>query len=394
MEPNKRINLFLTIAGLAPEFGGPSESVPALAEALARENVDVDLITCESFPQHQAPRLPDAQLVRANVLSLWARRAQWRARNNDFFRALGNFARGNDTVIHDNGLWLPTNHAVATAARFSKRPLLISPRGMLSQWERQYRAWKKKIAWRIFQRSDLFGATALHATSEQEATAFRDIGYDGPIAIVPNGVELPQAPKSEPRTVKGEERIALCVTRLHPKKGLLDLIEAWSEVQPAGWRMVIAGADEDGHRAELEAAIAWRRLTGVFEFVGSVNAEQRQALYNKADLFVLPSRSENFGMSIAEALAHSLPVITTKGTPWKDLMDHRCGWWVEVGVAPLAKALREAVNLSQEQRLQIGQRGREIVVKKYSWSRVAREMKSVYEWLLGYAERPACVLST
>jgi glycosyltransferase involved in cell wall biosynthesis len=392
VEANKRINVFLTVAGLAPEFGGPSQSVPALAEALASENADVELISCESRPTQSAPALPNRDLVRTRLLATRHRQSRWRARGNDFFRALIEDARLKDTVIHDNGLWLPSNHAVAGAARFLQRPLIISPRGMLSRWERKHHAWKKKLAWILFQQSDLFGAAALHATSEQEAADFRDVGCRAPIAIVPNGIELPLATESEARTAKGEKRTALCVTRIHPKKGLMDLIEAWSEARPIGWRMIIAGMDEDRHLEKLKAESRKLKVETEFEFVGPVGTEQKQALYNKADLFILPSHSENFGMSIAEALAHGLPVITTRGTPWRDLSEDRCGWWVDIGPVSLAQALVEATKMDDHARREMGKRGRGLVERKYSWSRVAREMKSVYAWLLGQTDRPACVL--
>jgi glycosyltransferase involved in cell wall biosynthesis len=158
--------------------------------------------------------------------------------------------------------------------------------------------------------------------------------------------------------------------------------------------MRIAGGDENGYRAELEAAITTRGLDGTFEFLGPVEGEGKWALFRDADLFVLPSHSENFGMGIAEALGSGVPVITTRGTPWVDLVHCRCGWWEEVGVAPLARALREAMRLTAQERSEMGRRGRELVEQKYSWRHVAAEMKSLYAWLLNQGDRPPCVVSS
>jgi len=386
------MKLVLTIAGLSPEFGGPSRSVPALAEALAREDVDVDLITCESQRGYGSPVLPDVKLVRTQLLPMRSREGRWRAARNDFFGALCETTSGIDTVIHDNGLWLPTNHAVTAAARHLKRRLVISPRGMLTAWASSHHGVKKKIAWALFQRRDLSTASALHATSEEELNNCRQAGFRGPVAIVPNGIGLAELTSvSGLPTPSSQIRTALFVGRLHPVKGLMNLIQAWNEVRPNGWRMVVAGGDQDGHRAELESEIAARGLTDVFEFVGPVEGQQKEKLYRDADLFVLPSYSENFGMSAAEALASGLPVITTRGTPWKDLIEHRCGWWVEIAPAALAQALGEATQMDDETRRGMGERGRQLVAQKYSWSRVAKEMKSVYQWLLGRGERPQCV---
>jgi glycosyltransferase involved in cell wall biosynthesis len=261
---------------------------------------------------------------------------------------------------------------------------------MLSAWALQHRGWKKRIAWMLFQRGDLMRAAALHATSEEEVDDFRRVGFTGPVAMIPNGVALPRL-NSADRPLRST-RNALCVTRIHVKKGLMNLVDVWSEVRPNGWRMIIAGGDEDAHRAELESAIAAHGLSNVFDFVGPIEGEQKLALYRDANLFILPSHSENFGMGIAEALASALPVITTRGTPWKDLIEHRCGWWEEIGVAPLTRALREATSLDDDVLREMGCRGRDLVAQKYSWSRAAKEMKSVYEWLLGQRERPACVM--
>jgi glycosyltransferase involved in cell wall biosynthesis len=388
------MKVVLTIAGLSPEFGGPSQSIPALAEALARENVDVDLLTCEAQPGYNPPALANTNLVRATLLPVRSRRGRWRARGNDFFFALCERARDNDTVIHDNGVWLPSNHAVAAAARLLKRPMLISPRGMLSQWALSHRRWKKSVAWRWFQRKDLFSASALHVTSEQELADVRRAGFRGPIAVIPNGINLP-GPTGPWTTDHGPQdsriRTALFVGRVHQVKGLMNLVEAWSVVRPSGWRMVIAGSDEDGYAETLKAEIKKLKVEHDFEFVGPVEGEKKNELYRNADLFILPSYSENFGLAIAEALANELPVITTKGTPWKDLVDHDCGWWEEIGVEQLARALRKATELDDEARRRMGNRGGELVAMKYSWPELAKKMKSLYEWLLGRGPQPECL---
>jgi glycosyltransferase involved in cell wall biosynthesis len=381
----------LTIAGLAPEFGGPSRSVPYLAEALSREGINVEIIACGSEIGHGTPVVPVAKPVRMRLLPARARRGYWRASNNDFFRSLYESVKTDEpTVIHDNGLWLPTNHAAARAACALKRPLVISPRGMLSTWAARHHRWRKRLAWIWFQRRDLLTAKALHATSDQEMCEFRDAGFRGPIAIVPNGVEAPQSADPKNQGVS-RVRTALFLSRLHPKKGLINLVEAWANVRPANWRVVVAGNDEGSHRREIEAAVRRHNLDSTFSFQGATADHMKWRLYRDADLVILPSHSENFGIVVAEALASGVPVITTRGTPWKDLIEHHCGWWVEVGVAPLAHALREAVALTDEQRLAMGQRGRQLVESKYSWRRVATEMKSVYAWLLGEGDRPACV---
>jgi glycosyltransferase involved in cell wall biosynthesis len=318
-------------------------------------------------------------------------------------------------VLHDSGLWLPTNHAAARVARATGVPFMVSLRGMLTTWALRFRGLKKRVAWHLYQRRDLQTASVLHATSRAEADGFRCLGLKHPIAIIPNGVELPEW-KAESRKQKAEmgtkevRKTVLFLGRIHPIKGLLSLVEAWavskSEMpkpetlkveNEAGkkmsgeWRILIAGNDENGYQEELQTAIRLRRLEADFEFVGPVEGERKWELYRSADLFVLPSHSENFGLVVAEALACGVPVITTKGTPWQDLEIHRCGWWTEIGAEPLANALRAAMGLTDGERREMGERGRRLVESKYTWPRVAEQMKAVYEWMLGLGSRPDCV---
>jgi len=181
------------------------------------------------------------------------------------------------------------------------------------------------------------------------------------------------------------------LSRIHPVKGLLDLVEAWHAVRPHGWRMVIAGGDENGHLDEVRTEIGKRKLEHEFTFVGEVRDEAKWDLYRSADLFVLPTKSENFGIVIAEALAAGTPVITTKGTPWEELQTHRCGWWVEPNAGAVAGALRQACNLSDKERQVMGDRGRKLIEDKYTWPAAAKQMLAVYQWMLGLAEMRECV---
>ncbi|MBE0545462.1 MAG: glycosyltransferase [Verrucomicrobia bacterium] len=382
-----------TIAGLQPEYGGPSRSVPALAGALAARGVTVELVTCESAPGQAAPLLPPAGQVRVQLVPRANRARRWWTRTNDFAKALHERSRApGDWLIHDHGLWLPNNHAVARAAQALGVPRLVSPRGMLTAWSRRHRGWKKAMAWWLYQRRDLETASVLHATSPAEVQDFRRAGLNQPVAMIPNGVELPPGErKSEISNRQSETRTVLFLGRIHPIKGLLDLVRAWAKLRPAGWRVVLAGADEGGYLDEIKAECRRQKVEPDFQFVGPVAGEAKWALYRQADLFILPSHSENFGIVVAEALACGVPVITTHGTPWEELVTQQCGWWTLIGVKPLTVALREAMALSDDARREMGQRGRKLVEGKYSWTSAAEQMLSVYRWMLGTGEKPGCV---
>ncbi len=151
--------------------------------------------------------------------------------------------------------------------------------------------------------------------------------------------------------------LRLFLSRVHPQKGLPMLIKAWATVQPENWELVIAGPDEDGHRIELAAMIRQAGLEEDVRFVGPVSDADKWPLYRSADLLVLPTHSENFGLVIAEALAAEVSVITTKGGPWEHLETYGCGGWADVNVEALATSLGQAIALSDEQRYTIGSEG-------------------------------------
>jgi glycosyltransferase involved in cell wall biosynthesis len=262
---------------------------------------------------------------------------------------------------------------------------------MLEPWSLRHRAWKKRLAWWGYQGRDLRGAALLHATSYMEADNLRALGLRMPIAVIPNGVEVPSALARAAHRPEERQRTALFLSRVHPKKGLLNLVAAWAAVRPPGWRVVVAGNDEGGHADEVAAAARAAGVGDAFVFAGQVEGEAKARLLVEADIFVLPTHSENFGIAIAEALAWELPVITTTGTPWAGLVSERCGWWVETGVDPLVGALREALALPDAERSAMGARGRAWVTRDFSWRGIGRQMQAVYAWLLQGGPAPPVV---
>ena len=302
-------------------------------------------------------------------------------------------------VFHGNGIWLPGNHATAALARRHGLPLIITPHGMLEPWALRQKAWKKRLALWLYQRRDLRGAACLHATAEAEAVQLRRLGFSQPVAVIPNGIDVPAdvltavvAGTHDVDRADGDlRRTVLFLSRLHPKKGLLDLVRAWARLRPAGWRVQIAGPDEEGHRRVVETAIRAAGVDADFAFLGNLNDDRKWAVYRAANVFVLPSYSENFGMVVAEALAAGLPVITTRGAPWRELSDYRCGWWTEIGAEPLGVALGSALALDDAARRAMGERGRDLAREKYLWPAQAAKMRAVYDWLGGHREPPAWV---
>jgi glycosyltransferase involved in cell wall biosynthesis len=302
----------------------------------------------------------------------------------DLRRAVAERARTVD-ILHGHGLWLMPNIYPAQATRGAPAKLVMSPRGMLGAPALAFSSLKKRAFWRLFQARALRQAECLHATSAAELDDIRAAGLKTPVAVIPNGIDVPPAAvlnRQGPRTV-------LSLGRIHPKKGLDVLVRAWAEVEQRhhDWRLRIVGPAELGHDAELRAlslSLGLRRIS----IEGPAFGPDRLAAYRAADLFVLPSRHENFGNTVAEALSAGVPVISTKGAPWAGLEAEGGGWWIEHGPQALASALDAALGLPRERLQAIGTRGRAWMARDFSWDRVAGDMLAVYAWLAKGAERP------
>lgn len=382
------------VASIEAEFGGPARSVPGLCDALRMTGVAVTLVTHE--PRPQMARITPRQDVRVQTVPAGGKLTKLHelATGGAFAQAVARATNELDdglSLVHVHGIWLPCNHAGAAAARRQKSPLVFSPRGMLSSWALNHHRWKKLIAWNAFQRRDLNSAMGLHATSHDEAEDFRRVGLRQPIAVIPNGLYLPDP--MPPKVRPDARRRAVFVSRVHPKKGLPNLLQAWKQVVADDWELVIHGPDEGGHSDEVRRLAAELGLSDRVTLPGEVGDEDKWKVFREADLFVLPSHSENFGIVVAEALAAGLPVIATTGTPWQVVAEERIGWWVDPTVAALAEALREATTKPREELDAMGARAETWFIEQsgFSWEEIGRQMHAFYEWLLSRGERPDCV---
>lgn len=365
-----------SVAHVDPGTGGPARSVTALCRALEAAGLDARLVT----QRPQQGELPFALPRHTQLVP----RGTWRAVRH-FRQAVHALAQGpGPCLAHDHGIWLPTNHAVAKAAREAGLPRVVSPRGMLDAWSLGWHAGRKRLAWRLYQQRDLREAQLLHATSRAEAEGFRAAGLTQGVAVVPNGVEVPD--EDSPSLARAEQgpRVALFLSRVHPKKGLPDLLAAWQAVRPVGWELWVAGDGEPAHVAEVREAV--QHLPGStppVRLLGAVPDGDRARLLARAELFVLPTRSENFGQVVAEALAAGVPVLTTHAAPWPALEAHGAGWWVPLGEEALVQALRAACASEASELAAMGRRGQAWMRAEFAWESVAKRMQAVYAHVLG-----------
>ncbi|WP_269527012.1 glycosyltransferase [Coraliomargarita parva] len=363
------------VSSLSVQTGGPARSVSALASELARRSdASVSLVRSSMLPPDE---LKIASGLELGILKgKYVRFDERKLYGSDF------------DVMHSHGLWLPFNHAVA---KLAGQHHVLSPRGMLEPWALNNSRMKKKLAWLLYEKCDLRRVWAFHATAHSEAESIRRLGFVQPIAVIPNGVELPEARKLKPAK-RSQKKTALFLSRIHPKKGILMLLDAWAKLAPEGWRLVIAGNDDCNHLRVVGARIRSLDLLETVELAGPLFGEDKEAAYRGADLFVLPSYSENFGIVVAEALGYGLPVLTTTGCPWQELSTEGCGWWVEPNPTGVFEGLSGALSTSSETLMAMGARGRRLVEEKYQWPGIAERMAQFYDWLLNGGKQPDFVV--
>ena len=298
------------------------------------------------------------------------------------------------SLFHGQGLWQLPVHQMALAARKRNLPYVISIRGMLEPWSLQQSKVKKKIAMQLFQYKDLKQAACLHATAVMEVESIRKLGFKNPIACIPNGINIDDFPQKEYSVQSDSKRKLLFLSRIHPKKGIELLLEAWGSIDlelRKNWIIDIAGNGENEYLNQLNNLIKVKGLENQIKIVGPKFGEEKLALYQSADLFVLPTYSENFGIVIAEALSCGVPVITTKGTPWQELETVNAGKWIEIGVAPLKESLLQMMAKSDLERETMGNNGRKLIEENYSIDSVAKKMVELYSWILKGGNKPGFV---
>lgn len=368
------------IAGTREDHGGTSRSVPAICDSLSLIGADVHLITGipadDSVTSNFPSDLSKVHTVRESSLCRqWGVVSGFREKLR---RLSSNVPSG--CLVHDHGVWLGTNHGIAAESRRLGIKRVVSPRGMLSSWSLNRRRLIKKLIWMMYQKRDLISATAFHATSFDEAKDIRALGLRQPIAVVPNGVIFPTV---LPERSFGTRRDILFLSRIHPKKGLLDLVNAFAEAKlPSNWHLIVAGPDEGGYQSEVERQIELRGLRARVSFTGPVDDHNKWKLYCSADLFILPSYSENFGIAVAEAMVAGLPVITTTSTPWKVLQERNLGWWVEPNVVALTLALQHACSLERSQHIAMGLSASAFARGAFDWLQIGAKIMQFYSCII------------
>ena len=348
-------------------------------------------------------------------------------------------------VFHTNCCWMPQSARTAIWAKRAGYKVVYTPHGMLEPWIMQRHYWtKKKPAILLFQKLGIQMADIIHATAESEKANLMALGWNKKIRVIPNCVRVDEielklswerkknilflsrvhvkkginflieavgkvngnvlCKQSEQARANLNETLRYETLRYETRSyenqdqnenenenekgdgnGNVNQNETRSyenEKQDLkGYMVTVAGSGDEGYVRELKEMTERLGVADMFRFVGSVYGEDKWRLYQEADVFVLPTHSENFGIVVAEALASGTPVITTTGTPWEELNTEHCGWWVPVGTEPLVKALQAFLQTDEEELKLMGENGRRLIEKKYSATTIAEQFVSLYEML-------------
>lgn len=280
-------------------------------------------------------------------------------------------------IIQTNSLWQFPCFIHEFARRGSNAKSIIVPRGTLSPYALSMSKLLKKIVLACGQRSALKNADMFIATCQKEYEDIRAFGLTQPVAVIPNGLYIPNIINND------KKKIVLYLGRIHKVKGIDVLIDAWKQIQKKkhfnDWNLIIAGPTNNEYADVLQTKA---KPYDSIRFVGEINGEKKNKLMAESAIYTLPSHTENFGISVGEALACGTPVITTTGTPWAGLVKRNCGLWIDLSIDNVTCALEDMMSRSIEELTLMGQNGRIWIEKDFSWSSIAEKTEKAYEWLL------------
>jgi glycosyltransferase involved in cell wall biosynthesis len=286
-------------------------------------------------------------------------------------------------VVHLTAVYSPPTIPTLLLCRLLDKPVVWSPRGALQRWEGATKPLAKR-AWEgvcnaLVSRKNC----VLHVTSKEEAFVSQQRIPKAHVKIVPNGVDIPDHLPTKDWLPGGRLRL-LYMGRLHPKKGIENLLRALKLLRDDTISLAICGNGDETYSLSLRELVQQLSLGCCVAFQGHVDGESKLKSFMQADVCVVPSYTENFAMVVAEALAHGVPVIASKGTPWSDLENRGCGLWIDNS----PPALAESIAIIRSKRLdEMGRRGRTWMQKDLGWKSVAGEMIDLYQSLIERCHR-------
>jgi glycosyltransferase involved in cell wall biosynthesis len=370
------------IQSLAVRNGGTSVSVPALAGAIGATG------RYENWLLHFAPQETNMHEECSGLTILHHSSSSIGLMLPTRARAFLAQAVRESDVVQVHGIW--TGHSIASvsfATRFRK-PVIVSAHGMLDGWALQHKKWKKSPYSKFVERPNLTRATCLRALTTAEARDYRSFGLGVPIAVIPNGVAVPD--NASPAEFLDRyphlqgKKIVLFLGRLHKKKGVDLLVQAWNVVSPQfpDAHLVIAGPD-DGALGRLSRFEGFASMSNSITICGLLTGALKWSALMASSAFVLPSFSEGLSMAILEALWQGIPIMITRECNFREIEDLECTFVIQPSVPSIIEGLRSVLTRSPGELQARGKTGARFVRDRYSWSSVGCRMADLYDWMRG-----------
>lgn len=293
--------------------------------------------------------------------------------------------------VHAHGLYVYPNALLGSQCRRQQKPYAYHIHGFFDPWILARSRFKKWLVNRLFESRNLREASFIRALTVKERQQITSYGLKQPVVVIPNGIDLSEVDRPlETQEELGVEtktpetrppKRLLFLSRIHPKKGLDILIQAWASLaeQFPDWELAIVGPDEGGYLREVVALIQRLSIQDRCLILGSVSGNEKRMVFQSADVFVLPSYSEGFPMVALEAMAHRLPVVLTTECNFAEALDADAGWGCEPEQESLSMSIKDALSASDEERSQRGMLGRKLVEDCYSWERIANALVEACE---------------
>lgn len=371
--------------------GGLYNSVRLLGLSLFHKKVDIELLSYDDeFSKEDEAAYEDMPMVKYTCSSLPVLSSL--AYSKDLPNILKDI---HPDIIHSQGIWMYNSKAALYGKKKLHAKTIITPRGMLDPWAIKNSHWKKVIAGWFFENENLRNADCIHALNHSEYESIRAYGLVNPVAIIPNGFNIPKEVEYDRNK---EKKVLLFIGRIHPKKGIAELLEGLQIVKYDNpgildhLQVRIAGWDQMGHTDELKAKCSEYGLNEVVSFIGPVLGKDKENELCKADAFVLTSFSEGLPMSVLEAWAYKLPVIMTDQCNLPDGFESKSSIRVTTKPESIAAGLEKLFKMSDEERDKMGENGYRLVENKYTWDKIADQTIQLYDWLLHGGEKPEFVL--
>ena len=295
-------------------------------------------------------------------------------------------------IFHMEALWRYPQLLMVTWKKHKKAPILCTPHGMLDPYIIKNQGVVKRLVSNLFFQKSLEAVDCYHALCQKELEDIRAYGLKQPVAIIPNGINLPDPDLKFEKT--DNKKHLLYLGRLHKKKGVDLLLKALAAINREekglldNWQIDLVGWDHEGCKAELEKIVSENRLEDKVVFHGGLFGKDKQSMYANADGYILPSHGEGLPMTVLEAWSWKLPVVMTPECHIPEGYDADAAIKINDNVESVEEGLKTFLGMSDEEKKAMGMRGYDLVCENFTWDVSAKKMIEVYEWLLGKGKKP------